>query len=188
MKIKPTVKPGQVSVELEAGDERLLEKAAAASRPPSAFKLERVLVPIDFSIPSIQALDYAAALAQQFSATLILLHVVEPAVYPDNYLGVSAVLDEANQGLLQRATERLGALGRKRIGNRVSTDFLVRMGRAYSEIPDTAKALGADWIIIGTHGHGGWKQALLGSTTERVVRHAHCPVLILPHLGGGAPA
>jgi nucleotide-binding universal stress UspA family protein len=51
------------------------------------------------------------------------------------------------------------------------------MGHAYSEIPDTAKAMGADLIVIATHGYTGLKHVLLGSTAERVVRHAPCPVL-----------
>jgi universal stress protein A len=54
---------------------------------------------------------------------------------------------------------------------------LSRMGRAHSEIPDTAKALGADLIVMGTHGYTGLKHMLLGSTAERVVRQAPCPVL-----------
>jgi nucleotide-binding universal stress UspA family protein len=184
MKIKPTVKPGQVTVELEDGDDRLLEKAAHSTKSLGPLSLKRILVPIDFSDRSVLALDFAAAFAQELGATLILLHVVEPAIYQDNYLGVSPVLDDANRDLFQAADERLGALGRKRVGSRVPTDFLVRMGRAYSEIPDTARALGVDLIIIGTHGHSGLKHALLGSTTERVVRHAPCPVLTLPNLCG----
>jgi universal stress protein A len=185
MKIKPAVKAGHVTVDMDAGDDRLLEKGTLGSKALGTLSIKRILVPVDFSERSNQALDFAALFAEQFSATIILLHVIEPAVYQDNYLGVSPVLDDANRDMFQAASDRLGALGRKRVGSRVSTEFLVRMGRAYSEIPDTAKALGADLIIIGTHGHTGLRHALLGSTTERVVRHASCPVLTLPNLGSG---
>jgi nucleotide-binding universal stress UspA family protein len=63
------------------------------------------------------------------------------------------------------------------MGGKVSVEILVRMGRAHSEIPDTAKAMGVDLIIISTHGYAGLKHALLGSTAEKVLRCASCPVL-----------
>jgi nucleotide-binding universal stress UspA family protein len=56
---------------------------------------------------------------------------------------------------------------------------LVRFGRAFHEIAHAAETLKVDLIIISTHGYTGLKHALLGSTTERVVRHASCPVLVV---------
>ena len=56
---------------------------------------------------------------------------------------------------------------------------LVRQGRSFHEIAEAARTLKADLIIISTHGYSGLKHALLGSTTERVVRHAPCPVLVV---------
>ena len=56
---------------------------------------------------------------------------------------------------------------------------LVRQGRSFHEIADAARTLQVDLIIISTHGYTGLKHALLGSTTERVVRHAPCPVLVV---------
>jgi nucleotide-binding universal stress UspA family protein len=67
--------------------------------------------------------------------------------------------------------------------NERSIETLVRMGRAQSEIPDTAKAIGADLIVLGTHGYSGPKHALLGGTAERVVRQAACPVLTVRRSG-----
>ena len=142
---------------------------------PAAFK--QILVPIDFSDCSLRALDYAIALGLSFGAKLTLLHVVEPTPHPQSHLGVTPPLDETNQTLVEAGRERLAALGKKRIGTRLRTETLVRMGRAHSEIPDTASALGADLIVVGTHGYTGLKHVLLGSTAERIVRHAHCPVL-----------
>lgn len=152
------------------------------------FKLKRILVPVDFSECSSQALEYALAFAEQFQAQLTLLHVVEPAFTPDHYPGLAAPMSEVNDNQVQIGRERLEELARKRVGHRVPVESLVRMGRAHSEIPDTAQALGADLIIMGTHGHTGLKHVLLGSTAEKVVRHAACPVLTvrLPDEGGGA--
>jgi len=144
---------------------------------PVSFK--QILVPIDFSDCSLRALDYALTLALPFGAKITLLHVVEPAVSQQSYLGVTPPLEETYQSLVEAGRERLVALSRKRIGNRLRAETLVRIGRAHSEIPDTAKALSADLIVMGTHGYTGLKHLLLGSTTERVVRHAACPVLTI---------
>jgi nucleotide-binding universal stress UspA family protein len=152
-------------------------KAEAAS-PPVHFKT--LLVPTDFSDCSLVALDYALALAIQFHAKIVLLHIVEP-------LAILPVLDEIGDRQVRAGRERLAALCRKRIGNRVPFEVLVRMGRAHSEIPDTAKALDADLIVIATHGNTGLREALLGSTAQRVVTQAHCPVLTVrppPEEGG----
>ena len=139
--------------------------------------LKRILVPIDFSDSSAAALDYAVTLAKKFDAKLVLLHVVEPAVYPDNYLMTPATLDEANQNLISTSRERLTTLKEEPSLQGLSVELLVRMGRAQSEIPDTAKATDTDLIVMGTHGHSGLKHVLLGGTAERVVRHSSCPVL-----------
>lgn len=152
------------------------------------FSLKQILVPIDFSDCSLRALELALTIALPFGAKLILLHVVEPAVYQQGYTGITPPLEETHQNLLQTGRERLALLGRKRVGHRLRAEPLVRIGRAHSEIADTAKALSVDLIVIGTHGYTGLKHVLLGSTTERVVHQAPCPVLTVrlpgaPRLG-----
>jgi len=142
-----------------------------------ALKVERILVPVDFSECALYALDYALAYAEQFHAKLILLHVVEPAVYTENHMAGTLALDQNNQVMLDAARERLADISRKRIGQRAANESLVRIGHPYSEIPDTAKAMGVDLIVLSTHGYTGLKHVLLGSVAERVVRHASCPVL-----------
>lgn len=177
MKIKPTSRRGRVTVELKRSDEPLLEKSAAASRGSSSpLRLKEILVPVDFSDFSTKALKYALAFADQFGARITLLHVVEPVVYPENYMVVPSVL-EMTDNLVASARPRLDELGREQIGNRAPFDTIVRMGRAYAEIAAAARELGVDLIVIATHGYTGLKHVLLGSTAERVVRHAPCPVL-----------
>jgi nucleotide-binding universal stress UspA family protein len=143
----------------------------------ATLKLDKILVPVDFSNCSTQALDYALAFAAPFNASLILLHVVEPAVPPDDYLAVASAMNKTNENLVRAGRERLEELAREKLRGQVSCQTLVRIGRAHSEIADTANALGADIIIMGTHGRTGFHHALLGSTAERVIRHASCPVL-----------
>ncbi len=187
MKSKPDP---QAHIGTLAADSRIespQQKAAPAHRHSlPSLHLKRILVPIDFSECSVRALDYALAFAEQFAAKIILLHVVEPAVYPENYLAAPATLQEVQENLLQVGRDHLAELNRKRVGHRSEAELLVRIGRAHSEIPDTAKAMGADLIVIGTHGHTGLKHVLLGSTAERVVRYASCPVLTVRHPDHGA--
>jgi universal stress protein A len=177
MKVKPVPKQSKVTVELKPSDDRLLEKSAVVSLSTSPFRLKKILVPVDFSECSNRALDYALAFAGQCDARLILLHVVEPAAYPESYMLVATALDDLNNDLLRRAERRLAELSRDKIGDRVKCESLVRTGQAYAEIAAAARELEADLIILATHGYTGLKHVLLGSTAERVVRHAPCPVL-----------
>ena len=134
--------------------------------------IQRILVPIDFSDGSVRALEYALRLGHDLQAKVILLHVLE---------GTSSHLEPGTednyQHLIEAEQERLSDLLRKRNTPRPATELLVRIGRASSEIPDTAKALGADLIALGAQGENPVKTMPLGSTTERVLRHAGCPVL-----------
>lgn len=160
-------------------------KSAKASRSTAGpLRIRKILVPLDFSQCSTHALDYALGMAEAFGASVILLHIVEPAaVSSENYLNVTPMLDESHQQLLEAGRERLADLSQKHMGHKIPTESLVRIGRAPSEIADTAEALGVDLIVMGTHGYSGIKHALLGSTAEKVVRHAVCPVLTVRHPG-----
>ena len=143
-------------------------------RPP--LSLKRILVPIDFSDSSISALDYALGLAEKFGAKLTLLHVVEP-VYLESSLMNPELLEYTNQNRLAAGRDRL--LGLPAMEGLVAVETLVRMGRAQSEIADTAKATASDLIVMATHGHEGIERVALGGTTERVLRLAPCPVLVI---------
>ena len=177
MKIKPNEPSGPGISPSTVDDCR--EPDVSQMKAGASVRLKQILVPIDFSDCSFRSLDYAAALALPFAAKLTLLHIVEPAIYQESYLGLTPPLDEANQNLMKAAQERLAALAKKRVSTRISTEMLVRMGRAHSEIPDTAQALAADMIVMGTQGYTGLKHVVMGSTAERVVRHASCPVLTI---------
>jgi universal stress protein A len=151
-------------------------KAAAAPRLP--LRLKSILVPIDFSSSSKKALDQAVAFARQFKAKLTLLHVVEPVATPD--FAASFPLAMESDGLIAAAKNELErAVKAARIPSGTVEKILVRCGRSFHEIAEAARTRKVDLIIISTHGYTGVKHALLGSTTERVVRHALCPVLVV---------
>jgi nucleotide-binding universal stress UspA family protein len=173
MKSKTSIKPDSAAPASPPPAARPLSPGSARSLP--AFK--QILVPIDFSECSSSALDYGLALGQKFGTRLTLLYVVEPAIYPENYLLAAATLDETNQNLLAGGRERLEPFKQRVNAAGLSVETLVRMGRAQSEICDTAKAIGSDIIVMGTHGGIGQQPDLLGGTAERVLRQAPCPVL-----------
>ena len=143
---------------------------------------KNILVPTDLSEGAEEALDYACELARQFGATVHLLNVIGIPVLGVPELGValtSTVIDSLvrdNQVALEALADRKRSLAP--IGQ-----SLLRTGDARSVINQTAKELGADLIVMSTHGRRGVTRALLGSVTETVVRTAPCPVLtVRPHV------
>jgi universal stress protein A len=168
MKIKPTSKTRGVVVELGPEESQIPAQSLATA---SVFKLRKILVPIDFSDCSKKALAYAIPFARQFGAELNLLHVVEP--YPAVPEMAPFDAETTEDGRLE-----LEAL-RKELGNAVSCSTLVRLGAPPTEITSAARDLDADLIVISTHGRKGLSRMFLGSTAEKVVRSAPCPVLIV---------
>jgi len=151
---------------------------ATVELSPALLKIRRILVPIDFSAPSKKALAYAVAFAQQFGAKLMLLHVVEPVGTPD--FEESFPLNVDKDRVMAVGQEQLEHVFKEQaIDPKLVGQVLVRYGRSFNEIAKAAGTLQVDLIIISTHGYTGLKLAFLGSTTERVVRHAPCPVLVV---------
>jgi len=180
MKIKPTSKRGRVIVEMNRCDDQLLAASSRETKSAaSPFKLKNILVPIDYSEFSRKALQYALPFAEKYGARIILLHGVEPRVYPENYFNilVPAEMEQVNMDLAKMGRKQLAELRRQEIDSEIATDTIVRLGKPYSEIINTAKEWDIDLIIIATRGHTGLKHAFLGSPAEKVVRHAPCPVL-----------
>jgi universal stress protein A len=143
---------------------------------PSYLRLKRILVPVDFSAHSVKALRYAVRFAEQFGAALVLVHVAEPVRYPESII-IPPAMEEANHELVKRTRAALAKFAAKQVPPRLACKNLVRLGAAYEEIAAAAREMDADLIVIATHGHTGLKHLVLGSTAERVVRHAPCPVL-----------
>jgi nucleotide-binding universal stress UspA family protein len=150
---------------------------AAREERKGVFNVRTVLVPVDFSENAEAAVQYAGELARAFGAKVHLLHVVEPASFVNDLRNVPFTLSDKQ--LEATATTDLDALATRFIDPEVKTSWAVKRGKGYQEIVKAAKQLRADMIVISTHGYTGLKHTIMGSTSERVVRHAPCPVLVL---------
>jgi nucleotide-binding universal stress UspA family protein len=143
---------------------------------PSELKIETILVPLDFSPASLGALDYAVWLAKQFRAAIHLVHVYPPDEASSAPGAAHLLLQSAEA--IERLNEGLTAIHRKHVPTFCPENCHIRGGRPYEEIVCVAREIGANLIVLSTRGHSGLKHLLLGSTAERVVRNAPCPVLV----------
>jgi nucleotide-binding universal stress UspA family protein len=140
--------------------------------------LRKILVPIDFSEPSRKAMQYAHLFAKQFNAEVLLLHVIEFTPLPAPPLAV--VQDETTQASLHESAAKELGKWRDAIGSQAMVRASVRNGlSAHAEIVNAAAEGNIDLIVLGTRGRTGLAHLLIGSTAERVVRHAPCPVLVV---------
>lgn len=141
--------------------------------------LKRILVPIDFSLPSEAALKYGIALARGFNAKLYLLHVLAkaPAENSESMEHPIGLFERAQDA----AREHLGNILTDHRAKDVSSEFTTRVGAPHAEIVRYAKDHDIDLIVMGTHGRRPVAHMLMGSVAEHVVRRAPCPVLTVRH-------
>ena len=140
------------------------------------FKIEKILVPLDFSPASTQALDYAVWLAKQFRTAIHLVHVYPPD--EASAMPGAGHLPFETAETIERLNEEVTGIHRKHVPAFRPENCHIRGGRPYQEIVRVAREIDADLIVLSTRGHSGLKHLLLGSTAERVVRNAPCPVLV----------
>jgi nucleotide-binding universal stress UspA family protein len=146
-----------------------------AVEPAAPIHIKNILVPVDFSELSLKSLQYAVPLAQQYGAKLILLYVVEPLAYaPELPYGVPLPPDPEAQ-----VRKDLEELCKCRIPAGVPVDLAVREDFASAGVVEAARSLCVDLIVITTHGRTGIKHLFMGSTVEKIVQRAPCPVLVL---------
>jgi nucleotide-binding universal stress UspA family protein len=140
--------------------------------------LKKILVPIDFSESARKAMEYGLSFARQFNAEILLLHVIEFTPLPAPPLAI--VQDETTQAKLHESSAKELGEWRDAISAQTIVRASVRDGiSAHAEIVKAAAEGNIDLIILGTQGRTGLAHLLIGSTAERVVRHAPCPVLVV---------
>jgi nucleotide-binding universal stress UspA family protein len=136
----------------------------------------RIVVPVDFSPASIDGLRYALGFAHLFSAEITVMHVISPASLTD-WMADGLQGYEYEQG--ERAKSKLSDLEKSVNSPGRSFQTVFRHGVPYHEIVQKAAKAKYDLIILGSNGSGGLVDTLLGSTAERVIHHAPCPVLVV---------
>lgn len=139
--------------------------------------IRKILVPTDFSESAHHALRYALTLASELEAELLLVHVVETLAvgYASDLFPVP--MAEVFHELAGYARAELGKLAAEAAAKGVRVRELVIQGKPSAEIVRVAEEEQVDLVVLGTHGKGVLDHALFGSTTERVIRKAPCPVL-----------
>lgn len=138
-------------------------------------------MPTDFSECADSALPYATSLARQMGARLICLHVIEALMPPVGYAPVAETIPtlDINEQLEESATRELPKLAAREECAGLDVEEVLAHGESASEIVRVAKEREVDLIVISSHGRTGLGRILFGSTAESVVRHAHCPVLVV---------
>lgn len=138
--------------------------------------VRRILVPVDFSDCSRDALEYAAMMAKQFKAEVILVHVIESQGLTG---GFSLSVEERDQALEAVGGKLLADAAATLEGDGIEVAREVRQGVPYQEILKGAEEHRADLIVMGTNGRTGLERLVLGSVAERIVQMGKCPVLTI---------
>ncbi len=148
-------------------------------RSVQKFDLSKLVVPIDFSIYSKNAAENAISLAKNFGAQVKFIHVVEKDIHPSFYAAGVESIFQIDTSLQERVIQNMKGFLEEQITSKIDSEFIVKEGRAHREIVEYAQQEKADLIVISTHGLTGLEYLLLGSTAEKVVRWASCPVLTI---------
>lgn len=145
--------------------------------------MKKILVPTDFSKISINALEVAGEIAKKSSAEIILLHVVEDAT-PDSFSIAGEWRTEENWSdklftlkLIEKAKTQLEKLVLDSRFSAVKVNGQLRLGNAFHGMRTIITEQKVDLVVMGTRGRSRLEEMVIGSNTERVVRHAKCPVL-----------
>lgn len=137
-----------------------------------------IVVPVDFSEITDKLVEYATNMAGKLSAVIHFIHVVHFYPAGDSRLGHSFV-KEYEERLLAGAKERMSDFLKDNKGRCSGCTGVVTVGDPVDTITEFARAKDSDLIIISTHGAKGLEKILLGSVTQRVLKRAHCPVLVM---------
>jgi len=141
------------------------------------MKLKRILVGCDFSSDSDLAVQYGLSLAQEFQTELYLVHVLEPTVYKNLLTQAAGASDSDQEGLRDQLARKLEGMVPEQAKQWCTPETVLLAGHPSDELTKYAVVNQADLIVLGVRGHSVMESLLVGSTTDRVVRQAPCPVL-----------
>lgn len=141
------------------------------------MEIKSILFPTDFSQGARAAMDHALSLARDYDARLILLYVIQDISIAEWYIPSSLSVTDLVEDMQKSAWSEMDKWAAEVSGSVKNVEKMVVRGVPFVEIIRTAKDRKVDLIVIGTHGRTGIDHMLFGSTAEKVVRKAPCPVL-----------
>ena len=145
--------------------------------------MKSILVPTDFSEQAENALDFAAQIATNNGAKVLLLHVLEhPSESAFNSMGIVATDTDPMDNIylikmMEAAKAKMDGIVSDDAFTKISLEYQILVGRPFEQITKTLVEYDCDLVVMGTAGSSGFEEMLVGSNTERVVRRAHCPVI-----------
>lgn len=143
--------------------------------------MKSFLVPVDFSAVTEKVIEDSVGLARAFGGSSTLLHVVQPpAVATAEYALPAEVIHEAMNVTDKAAREKLAAFASRFKSTGLACETVVLVGQPVAVILEQARKIGADYIVMGSHGHGKLYDFLVGSTASGILKKARCGVIILP--------
>lgn len=142
--------------------------------------MKTVLVPIDFSRISPRVIDEAIVIARAIDGRLVLLTIVPPPAIVASEFALTDVAPESSLEAERDTAEKLAKLQKKLRDKGVTAHTIHQAGPPGERIVEQAERLDADYIVMGSHGHGAFYDLMVGSTTTRVLKQAACPVVIVP--------
>lgn len=142
-------------------------------------RFERILLATDFSDYSEVACEYAVTLAKTFNSSLLVLHVINEPVDLRGFYVPHISFEQLEQEIESGATKMLETFCQENLKDFSGYETMVIAGVPYEEIIRMATEKESSLIVIGTHGRTGLDHLIFGSTAERVVRGAPCPVMTI---------
>lgn len=144
------------------------------------MQVKRILCPVDFSDFSVSAYEYALTLAEYYKSHLLVLHAIELSKYPyADYVGATGDFVDLSRAVCDGGKAKLQEFVSKHPRHAVEPQLAVDQGNASDLILSFALKDNIEVIVMGTHGRRGFDRLVMGSTTDRVLRRAPCPVLVV---------
>lgn len=143
-------------------------------------RYNRILVPVDFSDASVEAIKAAIELALELNAELQVIHICQMHASDllEGSMGDAITIESQS---VSEAKKNLDEFIKNHVSNGISVSTSISTGDPHNEINQAAKELNADMIVMGTHGRTGLSHLVMGSVAENVLRHATVPVMSIRH-------
>jgi nucleotide-binding universal stress UspA family protein len=141
-------------------------------------RADRILVPVDFGSSTRQIIGVASRMAEHYGAAITLAHVVNLEYYPYYGFGSDAY-PEIKKSMIEASEEKLIELATELQGAGLDVSWKTIKGHPAAALRQLAEEADIDLIVIGSHGRSGFDRAMVGSVSEKVLRSAHCPVMIV---------